>query len=380
MKLRSGILKLCLFATGLSGIVAEYILSTLATYFLGDSVFQWTMIVSIMLFSMGVGSRVTKFMDKQLLEKFVIIEFVLSVLTSFVSLITYTSATISIYTGVIIYSLSVIVGLLIGMEIPLVIRINDQFELLKVNVSSIMENDYYGSLVGGVFFAFIGLPFLGLTYTPFILGSVNFSVALVLLFILWENMPQKTRNGLGAFAVLVVLLIGGGALSASGVIAHGEEVRYKDRVILSEQSKYQKIVITQAHSDYWLYINGNQQLSTVDEIMYHEPLVHPLMTLCPNPRDILIMGGGDGCAAREILKYPAVKEITLVGLRPGHDKPCQNAPGTYGDQPTFFQQSEGTHYQPRRFYLAGEKRTFLRHHYCGPARSENHRIGPVVLF
>ncbi len=316
MKLRSGILKLCLFATGLSGIVAEYILSTLATYFLGDSVFQWTMIVSIMLFSMGLGSRITKFIDQQLLEKFIIIEFVLSILTSYVSLITYTTATISIYTGVIIYTLSIIIGLLIGMEIPLVVRINDQFEILKVNVSSIMENDYYGSLIGGIFFAFIGLPILGLTYTPFILGSINFSVALLLLFILWENLPQKVRITLGSSAILVILMIGGGAISASSVIAHGEEVRYKDRVILSEQSKYQKIVITQAHSDFWLYINGNQQLSTVDEIMYHEPLVHPLMQLCPNPGNILIMGGGDGCAAREILKYPQVKDITLVDLDP----------------------------------------------------------------
>ncbi len=316
MKLRSNILKLCLFATGLSGIVAEYVLSTLATYFLGNSVLQWTMIVSIMLFSMGVGARITKVMEGNLLEKFIWIEISLSILASFVSLITYTVATYTLYTGFAIYSLSITIGLLIGMEIPLVIRINDQFETLKINVSSMMENDYYGSLLGGMFFAFIGLPFLGLTYTPFVLGFINYSVAIVLLAVLWKDLGKPIKTRLGISNLLVLLLLFAGLISANDVIAQGEEMRYKDRVIYSKQTKYQKLVITQSNSDFWLFINGNQQLSTVDEIMYHEPLVHPLMKLCPNPRDILILGGGDGCAAREILKYDAVQNISLVDLDP----------------------------------------------------------------
>ncbi|MCK5700831.1 MAG: spermidine synthase, partial [Cyclobacteriaceae bacterium] len=233
LKLRSNILKLCLFATGLSGIVAEYVLSTLATYFLGNSVLQWTMIVSIMLFSMGLGARITKVMDGNLLEKFIWIEIALSILASFVSLITYTAATYTLYVGVVIYALCVVIGLLIGMEIPLVIRINDSFESLKINVSSMMENDYYGSLLGGVFFAFIGLPFLGLTYTPFILGLVNFSVAIVLLSVLWKDLEQKIKSRLSIANFAVFILIIAGMTSADNVIAYGEEMRYKDRVIFS---------------------------------------------------------------------------------------------------------------------------------------------------
>ena len=316
MKLRSNILKLCLFATGLSGIVAEYVLSTLATYFLGNSVLQWTMIVSIMLFSMGLGARFTKLMEGNLLEKFIWIEIALSILASFVSLIAYTVATYTVYTGFAIYSLSIIIGLLIGMEIPLVIRINDQFETLKINVSSMMENDYYGSLLGGMFFAFVGLPFLGLTYTPFVLGFVNYSVAIVLLIVLWKDLKESIKKRLSLANSLVLVLLFAGMINANNVIAHGEEMRYKDRVIYSKQTKYQKLVITQSNEDYWLFINGNQQLSTVDEIMYHEPLVHPLLKLHPLPKDVLILGGGDGCAAREILKYPHVNNITLVDLDP----------------------------------------------------------------
>lgn len=316
MKLQSNILKLALFATGLSGIVAEYVLSTLATYFLGDSVFQWTMIVSIMLFSMGLGSRFSKYFSKNLLQKFILIEFILSILTAYVSVITYS---VSAYYGnsyLIIYSLSIIIGLLIGMEIPIVIRLNDQFQKLHVNVSSVMENDYYGSLVGGVFFAFIGLPYLGLTYTPIILGSINFSVAIGLYFLLKSALEKRQKLRINVLSLCVMLLLVSGFVFAKPIISYGEERRYRDKVVYEEQSKYQKIVITQSKEDFWLFINGNQQLSSIDEVMYHEPLVHPVMRALKNPTDILVMGGGDGGAVREILKYPSVKNITLVDLDP----------------------------------------------------------------
>ena len=316
MKSRSGILKLALFATGLSGIVAEYTLSTLATYFLGDSVLQWTMTVSIMLFSMGLGSRLSKYFQDRLLERFIYIEFILSLVTSFVSVIAYLVSAYYGYNGVVIYGLCILVGMLIGMEIPIVIRLNDEYQALRVNVSSAMENDYYGSLLGGVFFAFVGLPYLGLTYTPFLLGTVNFMVALTLIAMLWKTLSAMLRRkfvvlGIGVAACLCI-----GVAGAAGIIALGEKLRYKDQVVYSEQSKYQKIVITQAAEGFFLFINGNQQLSSIDEVMYHEPLVHPIMKLAKNPKQVLVMGGGDGGAVREILKYPTVTQIDLVDLDP----------------------------------------------------------------
>ena len=158
MNRTSNLLKAALFATGLAGIVSEYTLSTLATYFLGDSVFQWTMIVSIMLFSMGLGSRISKSIEHRLLEKFVWIEFSLSIIASNVTVIVYTIFAFYGETAFIIYLLSILIGLLIGMEIPLVVRLNEGYQSLRVNISSALENDYYGSLAGGAFFAFVGLP------------------------------------------------------------------------------------------------------------------------------------------------------------------------------------------------------------------------------
>ncbi len=314
--LQSRILKISLFATGLAGIVAEYVLSTLATYFLGDSVFQWTMIVSIMLFSMGLGSRLSLLFEKNLLQTFIFIEFALSIFSAFSALLAYVASGYTVYTGLIIYSLSIIIGILIGLEIPLVVRVNDEFQSLRINVASVMEKDYFGSLLGGLFFAFVGLPYLGLTYTPFLLGFINFSVAVVLVGLLWKQMPPPQRRRVGGVAATVAVVLVAGVITAEPIIRFGEQVRYKDKVIYETQSRYQKIVLTQWKNDYWLFINGNQQLSTVDEVMYHEPLVHPAMQLAPQPQSVLVLGGGDGCAVREILKYPSVQAITVVDLDP----------------------------------------------------------------
>jgi len=316
MEIKSNILRIAIFATGLSGIVAEYILSTLATYFLGDSVLQWTMIMSVMLFSMGLGSRISKSITEKLLEKFILIEFLLSFLVAFSSLAAYTISAWSMYTGIVIYGLSILIGLMIGMEIPLVMRLNQEFQVLRVNISSVLEYDYYGSLLGGAFFAFIGLPYLGLTYTPIVLGFVNFSVAIGLFVILWERIEAKLKKRIVSLALVVGGVLISGFFIAQPIIEFGEQKKYKDKVVYSEQSKYQKIVITQWKKDYWLFINGNQQLSSFDEEMYHEPLVHPALSLSKTPYNVLILGGGDGCAVREILKYPNVQKITLVDLDP----------------------------------------------------------------
>lgn len=314
--LRSNIIKISLFATGLSGIVAEYLLATLASYIISDTVFQWTMIVSIMLFSMGLGARISKYINTNLLLKFIYIEFALSVFVSFSTLTSYFATAYTIYSGILIYILSIIIGVLIGMELPLAVRINQKYESLKINVSSILENDYYGSLFGGVFFAFVGLPIIGLTYTPFILGLINFLVAVSLFIILQKEIGQKLREQIIFTSILVGSIIIIGLFIAKPVELYGEQRHYKDRVVYMKQSQYQKIVITQWKDNYWLYINGNQQLCTIDEIMYHEPIVHPVMQLALNPANVLILGGGDGCCVREVLKYNCVNQIDLVDLDP----------------------------------------------------------------
>ncbi len=313
-KKKSHLLKFAIFATGLSGIVAEYSLATLASYFMYDTVVQWTMIVSVMLFSMGIGSQISKRFTKDLLTTFIIIEFVLSLLSAYSVMICYIAGGYTKFYSFFIYGLAVIIGVLIGMEIPLVTRINDGYEELKENISSVLTVDYLGSLLGGVFFAFWGLPKLGMTYTPILLGCVNFVVAFILLYKLKSaiNIAQRTRLFIGAGLVTLVLLVG--TFYARPIIFFGEQMSYEGVVVFEKQSKYQKIVITEWRDHHFLFINKNLQLSTFDEHLYHEPLVHPIMNLLDKPQKILVLGGGDGCAVRDILKYESVQEIHLVDL------------------------------------------------------------------
>lgn len=306
-------LKLALFFTGISGIVAEFILSTLASYFLGDSLVQWTLILSVMLFSMGLGSRLSKYISDDLLFKLVGIELLLSLLVSFSPVFIYTISGFTNFDGPIIYLFSLVIGCLIGLEIPLAVRINEEYEPLRLNVSSILEKDYFGSLVGGVFFAFIGLPLLGVVNTAIILGLLNFVVALILVFILKEYFSSVKLRVVSVLFTLLALVYLGSIWFVKPVILHGEQNKYKDTIVYQEQSQYQKITLTQYKSDYWLFINGNLQLSTFDQYMYHEPMVHPAMFLA-KANKVLVIGGGDGFTANEILKYNEVESVYLVDL------------------------------------------------------------------
>ena len=319
-------LKIAIFATGFAGIVAEYILSTLATYFIGNSVFQWTMIVSLMLFFMGIGSRLSKYIKTELITKFLFLEIALSLTVSFSSILVYTSAALSEFYPILIYGLCVFIGLLIGLEIPLVIRINKEYEDFKTNISSVLENDYYGSLLGGVFFAFIGLPILGLTYTPFVLGFVNLGVALLVARLMYSKLSAAEKWKVRLSIGFSIVAIGIGLANTQSIIQWGEQKKYRDKVVYSEQSAYQKIVLTEWKNDHWLYLNGNLQFCSIDEVMYHEPLVHPIMQLAQHPQNILILGGGDGCAVREVLKYKSVESIDMVDLDPAMTDLGKNHP------------------------------------------------------
>lgn len=307
-------LKACIFATGLAGIVSEYVMATLASYLLGNAVVQWTMTISLMLFAMGLGSRLSKFVQDNLLDTFIALELGLSILCALSALVTYSLASVIESIDFIIYLIALAIGLLIGFEVPLVTRLNSYFEELRINISSIMEKDYYGALLGGVLFAFIALPHLGMTYTPIVLGAINFIVAAV-LFLQHRQALRYAKRFTLAFAVLpfVFVLL---AYFAEPILLFGEQAKYRDKVIYARQTPYQKIVITTWRGHYWLYLNGSEQFSSYDEERYHEPLVHPAMLLPPKKRQVLILGGGDGLAAREVLKHSEVEAITLVDIDP----------------------------------------------------------------
>ncbi|PID74057.1 MAG: spermidine synthase [Desulfobacterales bacterium] len=370
-------LKIALFATGCSGIVAEFVLSTLATYLGGNAVLQWTLVMSLMLFSMGIGSRCSRHFHSHLLDTFIFTEFLLSLLCAVSAVFAYGLAAHTESVDLVIYGQSMIIGTLIGLEIPLVTRLNGEYEELRINISTVMEKDYYGALLGGLLFAFVALPYLGLTYTPILLGAVNFLVATLILF---RYFPLVRRRGLltAACGVTVICLFAIAA-TARPIIRYGEQKKYRDKIIHVEQTPYQKIVMTRWREDYWLYINGQEQFSTVDEELYHEPLVHPAMGLSRDHRRVLIIGGGDGLAAREVLKYPDVTHVTLVDLDPGMTRLAARHPVLLGI-------NQGAFHDPRIRVENADAAAFLEGTAAGAAGNpsgfsgrEHHFFGVVLV-
>ena len=307
-------IKVAIFCTGVTGIVAEYIMATLATYCLGDSVKQWTLVISLMLFAMGVGSQMSRSCADKLLDTFIFIEFALALLVSLSVIFIYTLFGTIEHPAFFIYLLAFTIGLLVGLELPLATRINAHYENLRINISSILSKDYLGALGGGIFFAFLALPYLGLTTSATAVGCLNFAVALALGWICRKQIKRGKTFIVSATIVGLAVILA--FIFGNDIVLFSEQKRYQDKIVFQTQSRHQSIVLTNFQKDYWLYLNGHQQFSTQDEHRYHESLVHPAMLLSGKAIRVLVLGGGDGLAAREILRHRSVKKLTLVDLDP----------------------------------------------------------------
>jgi spermidine synthase len=213
----------------------------------------------------------------------------------------------------VLYLTVIIIGTLVGLEIPLLLRIlKDRFEF-KDLVSKLFTFDYLGALLASLLFPLLLVPHLGLIRTGLFFGLANVAIALVLVFKI--NNEAWVRPMRIAGVITLLALLGGFAYSESITIT-AESGDFPGKIIYARWTPYQRIVLTTQHDDTRLFLNGNLQFSSRDEYRYHEALVHPLMTQIRAPRDVLVLGGGDGLAVREILKYPSVQSITLVDLDP----------------------------------------------------------------
>jgi len=101
------------------------------------------------------------------------------------------------------------------------------------------------------------------------------------------------------------------------LLKYTENNLYQNNIIYKQSTPYQRIILTESAGEYQLFLNNNLQFNTKDEYRYHEVLVHPAMAAAPEISNVLVLGGGDGLAVREILKYKDVKKITLVDLDEG---------------------------------------------------------------
>jgi spermidine synthase len=309
-----------MFASGACGIILEYIQASLASMILGNSFEQWAMVIGLMLFWMGFGSLIqAQIKKKHLIYAFIGVETGLALAGGFSPTLTYIAYGYTAHYSLVLYFFVSFIGIMIGLEIPVIIRINNDFSKeLSTNLGNILSADYIGSLAGALVYVFILLRYLPITEAAFLTAGVNFSLAFV-TFVYFSN-KSLIQKGVLIPVVMVTVFC---ALSY-GVINNREwnikieQPLYDDPIILSQTTQYQHIVIThyKPFDEVRLFLNGNLQYCSTDEQRYHEPMVHPIMNLAPIKSRVLILGGGDGCVLREVLKYEAVKQVLLVDLDP----------------------------------------------------------------
>jgi spermidine synthase len=298
------------------GLIYELLAGTLASYVLGDSVTQFSIIIGIYLSAMGVGSWLSGFIDKHLSERFIDIEYAVAVLGGFSAPILFLSFSRLSYFGVVLYAVVFGIGVLVGLEIPLLMRLlKDELDF-KDLVSRVLAFDYVGALVASLLFPLFLVPRLGLVRTSFLFGILNVVVGIWGTWLLFPLIKKNvTFLRIKGFAILILLIIG--FIKADSITTLAEDALFMDNIIYTKTSPYQRIVVTKGKTGFALFLNGNLQFNSFDEYRYHEALVHPVMSAYgENPKRVLVLGGGDGLAVREILKYPSVESVTVVDLDP----------------------------------------------------------------
>jgi spermidine synthase len=305
---------LSVFLIAACGLIYELISGTLASYLLGDTVFQFSTIIGCYLFAMGIGSYLSRFLHRGLVARFVSIELMVGVVGGFSSSLLFLAFA---YTGAfrfILYLVVILVGILVGLEIPLLMRIlKERFQFREL-VSQVLTFDYLGALGASLLFPIVLVPKLGLVRSALVFGICNAGVALWSTYLFREQIarPNSLRAGCG----VVLACLAAGTAFADRISNAADNSLYADQVIFSRTTPYQRIVLTKWKDDLRLFLNSHLQFSSRDEYRYHEALVHPGLAALPGAQRVLVMGGGDGLAVREILKYPTVQSVTLVDLDP----------------------------------------------------------------
>ena len=352
------------FVVAACGLVYELAAGTLASYLLGDSILQFSTVIGTYLFAMGVGSWLSRYLERQLVAQFLRIELLVGLIGGLMPAALFALQSLATPSfRFALYALVLAVGILVGLEIPLVMRILKRHAGgphggLKTLVSQVLTFDYLGALAVSIAFPLVFVPQLGLIRTGAFFGLLNAGVAVWALWLFRAELRGLAAHA-GAAALTVAALIAAFA-GADLVTSWAEDRFYADRVIYSETSAYQRVVVTSSRAGVRLFLNGNLQFHSRDEYRYHEALVHPALAAHGAPQRVLVLGGGDGMAVREVLKYASVERVTLVELDPHMTQLFSTRAAAARPERRFAALAEGDDRQRRRVRLARAARRDVR--------------------
>jgi spermidine synthase len=302
-----------------SGLAVELLLGNLASYLMGNQALAYGISIGCFLAAMGIGSYLSRFiapkaegevLQRQLLQSFILIELIIAPLTALLPLGLFTLFVIdgSIWQG--LFLTTVLLGIFAGLEVPLLTRMLELAEGVREAIAGVLALDYLGGLFGSLAFPLLLLPWLGMLPTAFVLGALPAFMA----FVIGRCFPKMRK--MGYFGLILGVLLCALAPASVPISNKLENNLYKAPIIQRVQSTYQRIILTRQGKDVRLFLDGDLQLSTLDEYRYHEALVHTAMSATPKRKKVLILGAGDGMAIREVLKWSEVERVVLIELDP----------------------------------------------------------------
>lgn len=313
------------FVCAACGLVYELELVALASYLMGDSVTQASVVLSVMVFAMGIGSLAAKRLRRLAAAGFGAVEATLALVGGCSAMVLYA---VFAWTGdwggmwangprCLLVAFSLAVGLLIGAEVPLLMELIQRIRRQDAGgaVADLFAADYVGALVGGLAFPFLLLPFLGQLTGALLTGAVNTVVGGALVLGLFRrDLTRRARWLLLIGNGLVLAVLASAAVLVDDFERAARQAMYGEDVRVALQTGVKEVVLAGGTGGRPLdiYFDGRLRVSGRDEQRFHEALVHPAMT-GPHAR-VLILGGGDGLAVREVLRHTGVDRVDVVEL------------------------------------------------------------------
>lgn len=302
------------------GIVYELAMLTLSASLHGGGVVAMSLIVAGFVAALGVGALLVKPVLHRAPMMFIAVETALAIVGGLSAAAMYVAFA---FVGGSLWVLGVgtaLIGCLVGAEVPLLMTLLQRGRTAgATDTGRVLANlnaaDYLGALVGGLVWPFLLLPQLGMIRGAAATGIVNLTAAAVVAVFLLRRVVTGRQLATSltvlasALALLIALLV-----RADGIQTSTRQRLYADPIIAAERSAYQEIVVTRRGADMRLYLDGGLQFSTRDEYRYTESLVYPV--LADATRTVLILGGGDGLVARELVRQPGIESIVQVELDP----------------------------------------------------------------
>jgi spermidine synthase len=300
------------------GFVYELVIIALGTYLFGNSVQQVSLVLAAFVSSMGLGSLAAKPLQRRPIESFVAVEAAVALVGGLSAMGLYAAfAYADLYQPAMLVCAGA-TGLLVGCEIPLLLTLMQRVRAQApgASVADLLAADYLGAVVAGVGFPLVMLPLLGQIQAALAVGALNAMAGVAVLWLFAGDLRAGTRRTLAVVLLVALAGLGLGAAAAGSFEVTARQRLFDDPIVHAERTRYQEIVITEGMGgrDMRLFLNGDLQFSSRDEYRYHEALVHPVMA-GPH-RSVLILGGGDGLAAREVLRHPGVERVVEVELDP----------------------------------------------------------------